>query len=51
MQLKELVVFLDVNGIELKCTDEEIIDLGLGVAEGKYDAENMTQWIIASCNR
>lgn len=45
------MVFLYVNGIELECTDEEIIDLGLGVAAGKYDAEYMTHWIIGTYNR
>lgn len=46
-----MMVFLDLNGIELKCTDEEVIDLGLGVASGKYDAEYIIQWIIVSSNR
>lgn len=46
-----MMVFLEVNGIELKCTDEEIIDLGLGIASGKYDSEYITKWIIDYSNR
>ncbi|MCX7951919.1 MAG: type II toxin-antitoxin system death-on-curing family toxin [Clostridiales bacterium] len=46
-----MMVFLEVNGIELKCTDEEIVDLGLGVASGKYDTEYITKWIIDCSNR
>lgn len=44
-----MMVFLDVNGIELNCTDEEIIDLGLGIASGEYDDKHILEWIIA-CN-
>lgn len=43
-----MMVFLDVNGIKLKCTDKEIVDLGLGIASGKYDDKYMIEWIIAS---
>ncbi|WP_242975608.1 type II toxin-antitoxin system death-on-curing family toxin [Clostridium liquoris] len=46
-----MMVFLEINGIELKCSDEEIIDLGLGTASGKYDAEYIKQWIINCSNR
>lgn len=46
-----MMVFLEINGIELKCTDEEIIDLGLGTASGKYDTEYITQWIVNCSSR
>lgn len=46
-----MMVFLDINGIELVCRDEDIIDLGLGVASGKYDAEYVKEWIINFSNR
>lgn len=46
-----MMVFLDVNGIELLCSDEDVIDLGLGVASGKYDTEYMKEWIITFSNK
>lgn len=46
-----MMVFLDVNGIELLCSDEDVIDLGLGVASGKYDSEYMKEWIITFSNK
>lgn len=42
-----MMVFLDINGIELVCSDEDIIDLGLG----KYDAEYVKEWIVAFGNK
>ncbi|BCZ46648.1 death-on-curing protein [Clostridium gelidum] len=46
-----MMVFLDVNGIELLCSDEDVIDLGLGVASGKYDSEYIKEWIITFSNK
>lgn len=45
-----MMVFLEINGIELECSDDEIIDLGLGVASGKYNDEYITEWIIDCSN-
>lgn len=44
-----MMVFLDINGIELECSDEDIIDLGLGIASGKYNDEYIAEWIL-SCS-
>lgn len=44
-----MMVFLEVNGINLKCSDEDIIDLGLGTAEGRYSSENIEEWIYNRC--
>ncbi|OPJ64811.1 type II toxin-antitoxin system death-on-curing family toxin [Clostridium oryzae] len=46
-----MMVFLDVNGIELESTDEDIIDLGLGIASGKYDDKHILEWIIVCNNK
>lgn len=46
-----MMVFLDINGIKIYCSDEDIIDLGLGIASGKYNAEYMTEWIITFSDR
>lgn len=41
-----MIVFLDINGIEVDCTDDELIELGLGVASGKINYEELLNWII-----
>lgn len=41
-----ILVFLDINGIEVICTDEELIELGLGLASGKINYEELLNWII-----
>lgn len=45
-----MMVFLDINRIELSCSDEDIIDIGVGVASGKYDADYVIKWIITFSN-
>ena len=38
-----MLVFLEINGYVLAFTDEEIVDLALGVASGKYKYEDLLQ--------
>jgi death-on-curing protein len=45
-----MMVFLDINGIELECSDEDIMDLGIGIASGKYSDEYMIEWIVDFSN-
>ena len=41
-----MITFLEINGVEVTCTDEELITLGLGLADGTiYDVE-LLNWII-----
>lgn len=40
-----LLVLLDMNSIKIKYTQEELIDLAMGTAEGSIDAEQIYQWI------
>lgn len=40
-----LLVFLDINGIELSYEDDDLIFLILDVASGKKNAENIESWI------
>ena len=40
-----LLTFLEVNGIPLDTTDEEVVDVGLRLAEGKMQYEELLQWI------
>lgn len=40
------MVFLETNGIEIFCTDEEIIKLGLGLTSGSISDKDLLNWII-----
>lgn len=40
-----LLTFLEVNGIPLEVTDEEVVTVGLQLAEGKMRYEELLQWI------
>ena len=41
-----MLSFLEVNGIKLKYTDDELVKLGLGLASGEVKYENLLNWII-----
>lgn len=41
-----MLSFLKANGIKLFCTNQELIDFGLGVADGTYGYEYILGWII-----
>ena len=41
-----MLVFLEINGIQIICTDEELIELGLGVADGSVSYKDLLNWII-----
>lgn len=41
-----MLVFLEVNGIELDYTQQELSDLFLSVAAGQTDAADLLQWIL-----
>lgn len=38
-----MLTFLELNGISLEVTDDEVIDMGLGVASGKYKYEDLLE--------
>ena len=40
-----MLSFLEVNGIKLKYTDDELVELGLGLASGNIKYENLLNWI------
>ena len=40
-----LLSFLQVNGIALSVNDEEIVKVGISLAEGKINYEELLQWI------
>ena len=40
-----MLVFLEYNNIPLKYTQNELIDLGLGIAQGKYKQTYILEWL------
>ena len=40
-----LITFLKVNGMDLNCTDEDIIEIGLELASGKASYDTLLFWI------
>ena len=41
-----MLTFLEVNGIRLDCTNEEVASVGLSVASGKTDYSELLAWVI-----
>lgn len=41
-----MLSFLAINGINLKYTDEDLITLGLSLADGKMNYDELLNWII-----
>lgn len=41
-----MMTFLEMNGIILECSNQELIELGLGLASNKIDYKNLLDWII-----
>ena len=41
-----MLSFLEMNGIRLQCTDDELVDIGLSVAAGRMGYEELLQWVL-----
>lgn len=41
-----MLSFLEMNGIRLQCTDDELVDIGLSVASGRMKYEDLLQWVL-----
>ena len=41
-----MLAFLEMNGIKTHCTDEELIQVGLAVADGSMNYDALLQWVI-----
>jgi len=35
-----------MNGIRISCTDEELVQVGLSVADGKMRYEELYSWVL-----
>ena len=42
-----MLTFLEVNGIRLDCTNNEVVEVGLAVASGAMDYEALLAWVWA----
>jgi death-on-curing protein len=40
-----MIIFLKSNGIEIDCTNEELVELGLSLADGSFDENCAKEWI------
>jgi death-on-curing protein len=41
-----MLVFLDINGLPVDCTDDELVTLGLGLADSSITESELIEWII-----
>ena len=42
-----MLSFLEMNGIRIRCTDDELVLIGLSVADGSMKYEELLQWVRA----
>ena len=40
-----MLTFLEVNGIHMDCTNEDVVEAGLGVASGEMGYEELLDWV------
>ena len=41
-----MLSFLEMNDIRIRCTDEELVYVGLSIADGKMGYEDLYYWVI-----
>ena len=46
-----MLTFLEVNGIHMDCSNEDVIHAGLSVAEGSMDYDGLLAWVMFSSAR
>ena len=40
-----MLTFLEVNGIHVNCTNEDVFNIGIGVADGSISYEELRVWV------
>ena len=40
-----MLTFLEVNGIHMDCTNDEVATVGLAVASGEMDYDQLLNWV------
>jgi prophage maintenance system killer protein len=43
-----MLAYLQLNFIELRYTNDDLVSIGLQIATGEMDANQLARWIIAS---
>ena len=41
-----MLSFLEMNGVRIRCTDDELVRIGLSVADGSMGYEDLLQWVL-----
>ena len=41
-----MLSFLEMNGIRIRCSDEELVHIGLSVADGSMGYEELLRWVL-----
>ena len=41
-----MLTFLEINGVTLACTDEDLIQIGLAIADGTMNDSQLLRWIL-----
>ena len=41
-----MMSFLEMNGIRVRCTDDELIHIGLAIADGSMKYDELVDWIL-----
>lgn len=44
-----MLIFLEINGVQPDYTQEELIDLGLGIASSNLDVNAILNWLSSHC--
>lgn len=40
-----MLTFLEVNGVKIDCTNEELVEVGLSLAAGTMGYEELLNWV------
>ena len=40
-----MLSFLEINGVRIRCTDAELVHIGLSVADGSMGYEELLKWV------
>ena len=40
-----MLVFLELNGVEINCTQDELVEVGVSLASGKMSADMLFEWL------
>lgn len=43
-----MLTFLELNGFPIDATDDELIAIGLGVADGSMTYDDLLEWILSN---